>query len=230
MPCVDCDPRPTGISWKQRVRIPAVFLALVLLNLHGNGTAQTADPIGPPVRLASGEQVSYWGLLSYNKLRRGTDMELTYEMFIRPDACFLLADNVASGGHALKLVITASPGLVTSAVKASAHGRQTTVNGVKVPNCSDEVRFRAKVSTQPDQPLGMNRLAGKITWQAVNATGVLPPQTTSFEFPIEIVERGDRTAKYNESYGYRAKPDLIWRIPTFPFVLIYCVASGDCPD
>jgi hypothetical protein len=214
------------------VRFSALLLALLLVNSPWRAIAQSGDPIEQTVSLASGEKVSEWGLVSYNKLRRGTEMELTYSMLIRPEACFLLGDGVSAAARPLKLEITASPGLVTSAIRVSAHGRQATVNGKKVPNCSDEVLFRAKIVAPPDQPLGMHSLTGQITWQARNAKGTLPPQTTEFEFPVEVVEHGDRTAKYNESYGYRPKADLIWRLPTFPFVVIYCVATGggDCPD
>jgi hypothetical protein len=214
------------------VRFPAVLLALVLINPPWRAIAQSGDLIEQTVSLASGEKVSHWGLVSYNKLRRGTEMELTYQMFIRPAACFLLADDASADRRALKLEITASPGLVATAIRVSARGRHATVNGVKVANCSDEVQFRARIVAPPDQPLGMHRLTGEINWQAINATGTLPPQTTKFEFPVEVVEHGDRTAKYNESYGYRPKPDLVWRIPTLPFVLIYCAArgGGDCPD
>lgn len=214
------------------MRFPAVLLALVLFSPPWRGIAQSADPIEQTVNLPSGEKVSIWGLLSYNKLRRGTQMELTYQMFIRPAACFLLHDGAAEDRRALKLEITASSGLVTTAIRVSARGRQTKVNGVKVPNCSDEVQFRAKIVAPPDQTLGMHRLTGKITWQAINATGPLPPRTTTFEFPLEVVEHGDRTAKYNESYGEHPKLALLWGIPAFPFILVYCVAwpGSDCPD
>ena len=156
-------------------------------------------------------------------------MEFLYELFIQPEACFLLKDDVAAGSKGIKLELGASPGLTTS-LKQLSRGKAVVINDKKVPNCFDRVLIKAKVIAPEDQPLGMKKIMGRIMWQGRNAQGVMEPQTTKFEFPIEVVEHGDRTAKYNESYAYHLKVKELWLVPAAPFIVVYCIASGNCPD
>jgi hypothetical protein len=203
------------------------ILALICLILPSPAITQTVYPTTGDITLASGETVSLLGVLSYNKLRRGTEIGWMYQIVIHPNACFLLVNDVAAGRQGVKLQLTPSPGLLTKEIKQAARSKSAIVNKAKVTNCSDAVQFKARIEAPPDQPLGMQKVSGQITWQARNTTGVLPAQTTQFEFPIEVVEHGDRTAEYNPYYGYRPGADLLWRIPSFPFVLMYCGVKGD---
>ena len=181
--------------------------------------------------LASGQTVFSWGAASYNKLRRGTALEIRYALWIRPDACFALTDEPAANRTGLHIEMTVSPGLSASTLRQTDRRKLTQIKGARVSNCYEVAEFKVRVSAPAEQPLGMQRVSGRITWQAVTKDGPQVVQTSAFEFPVEVVEHDDRTARYNENYGYRAKPDLIWRIPALPFVLVYCaVMGGDCPD
>ena len=211
------------------MRLRAACLPLLLL-LPGKSFAQIPDFKSEPAKLASGETLSDWSQLSYNKLRRGTAIEMRYGLAIDPNACFFIQDD--SAGHSgLTLEITSEPAITTTLLEKKADSRQTVIDGEKVANCSKIAIFKIRLTASPDATLGLIRVRGKLTWQARNAKGALPLQNSNFEFPVEIVERGDRTAHYNESFGYRPKADLLWRIPSLPFVLTYCaIVGGDCPD
>lgn len=218
-------------NWDLTGSMKALAIALFLLSLSCYLRAQNPLVLHGSDTLASGEKISYTGYVSYNKLRRGTEMEITYYLFIHPEACFLQADNAAGKSRGAKLELDGTPGLIT-VVKQIKYEGPVKINQQEVPHCHVSIRFKIAVKAPPDQTLGMQKVSGQITWQGQNAAGVMEPQTNKFEIPIEIVEHGDRTAKYNEAYGYRPKPDLIWRIPSFPFVMAYCAVAGgpDCPD
>jgi hypothetical protein len=221
------DSRPSKIA-----KGGAVFLTGVLLFVSPLlVVAQQTLPVTGEIKLASGEYVSYWGVFSHSKLRRGTEMGLKYTLMIGPEACFLLAGDKAAGLKGVKVELSASPGLVATVMKAGSKSKATLIQKVKVKNCSDTIGISAKIVAPMEQPFGMQKIGGQIRWQAMGRGGTLPPQTTSFEFSIEVVEHGDRTAKYNDYYGFRPTPDLLWRIPALPFVLVYCMVTGpDCPD
>lgn len=183
------------------------------------------------MRLASGQSVYSWGAPSYNKLRRGTAVDIRYAVSIRPDACFALVDDPSKHWNGWRILTTVSPGLNATVVKQTDSRKHSQIKGVNVPNCFPVVEVTVRVQAPADQPLGMQSVSGRIQWQAITKDGPQPAQSSGFDFPLEVVEHDDRTAQYNESYGYRAKPDLLWRIPTFPFVLVYCaIAGGECPD
>jgi hypothetical protein len=202
-----------------------------LLSLPSKVSCQTTNLTSEPIHLASGEEVFNWAALSYNKLRRGSTIELKYDMFIKPDACFVLLDDKSTGGRGLKLEMAGSPSLAMSVLQQTGRGKKAVVKGAKIPNCSDTAEFKVRIEVPADHSLGMQKIIGRISWQVINSTGLLPVQTISFALPIEVVEHDDRTAKYNESYAYRPSADLLWRLPSFPFVLVYCaVVGGDCPD
>ncbi len=213
------------------MRIATVLVAFGLISPPWIISCQTANLSSEPIHLRSGEEVSSWGAVSYDKLRRGTAIDLKYDIFIRPDACFVVIDDTSLGRRGLKLEMTGSPGLVMTVVRQSGAGKKAVVKGAKVSNCTDTAEFKVRIEAPADHPLGLQKISGRISWQAVNATGMLPVESVTFEFPMEVVERDDRTAKYNGGYSYRPSADLLWRIPSFPFVLVYCaVAGGDCPD
>lgn len=213
------------------VRIATVLVAVTLLSLPCTVSSQTTNLTSEPIRLASGEEVFNWAAVSYNKLRRGTAIELKYDLFIKPDACFVLLDDGPTGRRGLKLEMAGSPGLVMTDVRQTGVGKKTVIKGARISNCADTVEFKVRIEAPVDHLFGLQKISGRISWQAVNATGVLPMETMTFEFPMEVVERDDRTAKYNKAYAYRPSADLLWRIPSFPFVLVYCaVVGGDCPD
>jgi hypothetical protein len=201
----------------------APLALILLLGLAPKGFAQSTLVEIKPVALKSGEVVHQWGILSYNKLRLGTEMELSYLMSINPDACFSTADDPASGRVALNLEITPEPG-VGAQVKRDVR-KKTRVKGAELSDCSSDASFTVKLRADPAAPLGVNHLSGRLTWQAVNVGGPHPSEVTAFQVPIEVVEHGDRTAKYNDAYGYRPKPDLLWRVPTFPFYLAWCAIT-----
>jgi len=181
--------------------------------------------------LPSGQTVFSWGAVSYNKLRRGTALEIRYALSIRPYACFSLADELATNRTGLHIEMTVSPGLSAIPLQQTDRHKHAEIHGAKVSECFEVAEFKVRVSAPAEQPLGLQRVSGRITWQAVTKDGPLAAQTSVFEFPVEVVEHDDRTARYNESYAYRAKPDLLWRIPALPFVLVYCaVVGGDCPE
>lgn len=185
----------------------------------------------PPRRLPSGQTVYTWGAASYNKLRRATALDIRIALSIRPDACFVLADDPLANLKALQVGTQVSSRLSATLVKQTDRGKHTEIKGERVSHCSPVVEATVRVLAPLDQPMGMQKVSIRIQWQAVTVDGASTAQSTDFEFPVEVVERDDRTAQYNESYGFRPKPDLLWRIPAFPFVLVYCVAvGGDCPD
>ena len=212
------------------MRRRAACLLLLLLVFPRKGTAQALDLKSEPANLPSGETLLNWGVLSYNKLRRGTAIEMRYQLAIDRDACFYMQSD--SAGHlGLTLAVTGEPAITTTVLEKKGAPKQSVVHGEKIANCSSLASFKIRISTPPDAIMGLMKIRGKLTWQARNARGDLSPRESTFEFPLEIVEQGDRTARYNESYGYRPKADLFWRVPALPFVLTYCaIVGGYCPD
>jgi hypothetical protein len=206
----------------------ATLLALsfvLLIGVSPKGFAQSGIIEIKPVVLSGGETTHQWGILSYNKLRRGTEMELSYLMSISPDACFPTEDEKSPDRVALKLEINPEPGI--EAVVTRSVRKKTQVKGQQLANCSADASFEVKLRAQEMAPLGVNHVSGRVTWQAMDASGPQPAQVTTFQVPIEIVEHGDRTAKYNEAYAYRPKADLLWRVPAFPFYLAWCVITHE---
>ena len=121
------------------MRALAILLALILLSNANHSTAQTPQNLEPPsdaMRLPSGERVSTWGAVSYNKLRRGTALEVEYDLFIQPDACFFVGDKPSEGQQGLKIVISASPGLETAVVQQTKREKRSVIRGVKIANCN----------------------------------------------------------------------------------------------
>jgi hypothetical protein len=212
------------------MRRRAACLLLLLLFFPRPATTQALDLKSEPAKLPTGETLLNWGVLSYTKLRRGTAIEMRYQLAIDPDACFYMQSD--SAGHSgLTLEVTGEPALTTTVLEKKGAPKQSVIHGEKFANCSSLASFKIRLSTSPDAVMGLTTVRGKLTWQARNAKGDLPRQDSSFEFPLEIVEQGDRTARYNESFGYRPKADLLWRIPALPFVLTYCaIVGGDCPE
>jgi hypothetical protein len=144
---------------------------------------------------------------------------------------FVVIDDASLGRRGLKLEMAVSPGLVMTDVRQTGVGKKTVIKGARISNCADTAEFNVRIEAPADHSLGLQKISGRISWQAVNATGVLPVEAKTFEFPMEVVERDDRTARYKDAYAYRPSADLLWRIPSFPFVLVYCaVVGGDCPD
>lgn len=181
------------------------------------------------MRLACGQSVYSWGAASYNKLRRGTAVDIRYALSIRPDACFALVDDPSKRWNGWRVLTTVSPGLNATVVKQTEGRKHSQIKGVNIPNCFVEVTVRVRAPA--DHPLGMQSVSGRIQWQAITKDGPQPAQSSGFDFPVEVVEHDDRTVQYNESCGYRPKPDLLWHIPALPFVLVYCaIAGGDGPD
>lgn len=209
----------------------SLILAAALIMTRPCAAGEYSGTASENVQLSSGETLSKIWAVSYNKLRRGTEIEFSYELMIGRDACFLLTDDAANGTRGVKMEVTSSAGLQTTIVKKFRSYKVDAIN-TKVRDCYSAVGFKTRVTAPSAQPLGTQKVNGVFTWQAASKNGVLAPHTTEFEITIEVVERDDHTAKYNESYGYRPKADLLWRIPAFPFVLIYCGATGggDCPN
>ena len=213
------------------MRLPAAYLLLLLfLPLPDKVFAQIPGLKSEPEKLASGETLLHWGVLSYNKLRRGTAIDLRYQMAIDPDACFFVQNDPA-GHPALTLEITGESAITVTVLEKDGAPKQSVIGGEKVANCSSLADFKIRLTASPDAAMGLVKVRGKLTWQARNAHGDLPIQNSTFEFPLEVVEHGDRTARYNKSFAYRPKADLLWRIPALPFVLTYCaIVGGDCPE
>ncbi len=216
----------------QGMRSLGALILSILVILPYCAMPQTANPGIRQITLSSGETVSYETVFSYNKLRRGTEMEWRYTLVIWPKGCFFLADDPAAGHRGVSLKLDGTSGLLVTIISKPGDRKTKSVDHAKMSDCSDSVVFRARIAAPPHQPLGTQTLTGQITWQAENQEGALPPQTTKFELPIEVVEHRDRTAKFNDNYGPHFKATDLWRIPALPFVLLYCGVKGDpdCPD
>lgn len=70
------------------MRLRAACLLLLLLLFPRPATTQALELKSEPAKLPTGETLLNWGVLSHTKLRRGTAIDLRYQLAIDPDACF----------------------------------------------------------------------------------------------------------------------------------------------
>jgi hypothetical protein len=116
------------------------------------------------IQLSSGETLSKIWPVSYNKLRRGTEIEFSYELMIDHEACFLLKDDPANGTRGVKMEVTSGTGLETRVIKTLKSYKIDAIKA-KVRDCYTAVGFKASVGAPPTQPLGIQKVHGVITWQ-----------------------------------------------------------------
>ena len=98
-------------------------------------------------------------------------MEIKYALLIRPDACFVLADEPVAGLTALRLEMSVTKGLSATILQQTDRHKHADLKGAKVANCAQVAEFKVRVSAPAEQPLGMQRVSGRITWQARAGSG-----------------------------------------------------------
>lgn len=131
----------------------------------------------------------------------------------------------------MTMQLEAPQGLTANAEKFPSEKKKLKLDGITIENCADFPEIMIKVQADAGAPRGVQKVKGRVSFQLVNEKGSEAVQQAEFEVPVEVVEANDRTAKHNQAFSYRPGADVIWRVPTFPFYLIYsAVACGGACD
>lgn len=209
------------------MKLSALLIAFTLFAPIPPLHAQRYQQAISPTVLPDGTSVEHRLYLSHNKLRRGTTLEIQLVSDMR-DVCMDVAENASADRHQPRIEFIPTEGLsVTGPKFLPPPPSGVAVGSTAVQDCiygALSLRVKAQSALSP----GRYQLRGKLSWQPITDRGPLGLQTTEIDFPLEVVEKKDTTAAFDDHYFGKdiSAWQHVWGTPLLPFYFLGCVFTG----